>query len=322
MIIVLTTRHHQYTHRCLVAQKSLNLRLLAYDKAFVSQLLPAATYIFSDLDRLGYWELELAAHLHRELAAAGLRVLNDPARASQRFKLLRQLRAAGLNDFDAWSLNDTRMPAPDQYPVFLRTASAHRGVLSDLLANEEQLQNAVAAELRRGIPARELLIVQYCAQSTVPGLFRKLSVYRVGERMVSSTCVHDSQWVAKIGVSGIAGQELYEDELRIVRDNPYAQHMRKVFDIANIDYGRADFGLVDGRPQVYEINTNPSIDAPKPHPFATREQSQSTAFASLLEAYASIDHAGGGERVRVQTHPMSRRKPWSEWVHRDRAWRP
>ena len=29
-----------------------------------------------------------------------------------------------------------------------------------------------------------------------------------------------------------------------------------------IEFGRADFGLVDGRPQVYEINTNPTIAMP------------------------------------------------------------
>ena len=322
MIIVLTTKHHQYTHRSLARSGSFRLRTLAYDLAFVSRHLPAATYIFSDLDRLGYWELELASHTYRELAAAGLKVLNDPARASQRYRLLRILKTAGLNDFDAWSLNDVPLPAPEQYPVFLRTASAHRGVLSGLLQNAHELQSAVAEAVRRGLPARELLVVQYCAQPVAPGLFRKLSVYRVGQRMVSCTCVHDSQWVAKIGVSGIAGQELYDDELRIVRDNPYAEYMRKVFDLADIDYGRADFGLVNGRPQVYEINTNPSIDAPAAHPFATRMQSQDLAFGNLLAAFAEIDHASAGAPVKVQTHPGMRVEPWSRWWHRDRSWRP
>jgi hypothetical protein len=322
MIIVLTTKHHQYTHQSLLRQKGFELRLLAYDLAFLSQRLLPATYVFSDLDRLGYWELELASHLYCELGATGLKVLNNPARASQRYKLLRLLKAAGLNDFDAWSLNDTLMPAPEQYPVFLRTSSAHRGVLSDLLVNEQELQSAIAAALQRGVPARELLVVQYCAKPAAPGLFRKLSVYRVGDRMVSSTCVHDNQWVAKIGVSGIAGQELYDDELRIVGDNPYADHLRKVFDIANIDYGRADFGLVNGRPQVYEINTNPSIDAPRAHPFETRMKSQNMAFDNLLAAFAEMDHVGGGRAVKVQTHPMMRLKRWSRWLHRDRSWRP
>lgn len=50
---------------------------------------------------------------------------------TQRFKPLQQLKSCGINDFDVWSLDDVRMP--DRSPVFLRTASAHRGVLTGLL---------------------------------------------------------------------------------------------------------------------------------------------------------------------------------------------
>jgi hypothetical protein len=37
--------------------------------------------------------------------------------------------------------------------------------------------------------------------------------------------------------------------------------MRAVFEIAAIDYGRADVGICGARFQVYEINTNPNITA-------------------------------------------------------------
>lgn len=321
LIIVLTTRSHSYTHQVLAKEARFDLRLLSYDTAFLRRNFRTATYIFSDLDRLHYWELELAAHLYRQLSAAGLRTLNDPARVSQRFKLLRQLKSCGINDFDVWSLND--IGKPTRYPVFLRTASAHRGVLTSLLENDQALERALAEALVLGVPERELMAVEYCAEPLAPGLFRKLSVFRVGGRMISSTCVHDNQWVAKYGVNGIADQGLYDDEYRIVRDNPYGEALRKVFEIAHIDYGRADFGLVRGRPQIYEINTNPSIERPGPHPFETRVKASILAYEGLLSGFADIDSPKLPRLIEVQPHALMKFGRWPRWLSTtDRTWRP
>jgi len=319
MIVVLTTRSHSYTHRDLAKERRLDLRLESYDVAFRRRRVPAATYIFTDLDRLGYFELELAARLYRQLRRAGLTTLNDPARVSQRFKLLRQLKSGGINDFNVWSLNDVDMP--DRYPVFLRTASAHRGVLTGLLENHDALERAVAAAVDQGIPERELLAVEYCAEPVEPGLFRKLSVYRVGERMISATCVHDRQWVAKMGVEGIASPELYEDELRIVRDNPHGETLRQVFSMANIDYGRADFALVRGRLQVYEINTNPLIKAPQSHPVKERVQSYAIVHDRLVDAFAELDGTSSARHADISLDP-SAQPGLRSWLAADRSWRP
>jgi len=238
---------------------------------------------------------------------------------SQRFKLLRQLKDRGINDFDVWSLND--LGKPDRFPVFLRTASAHRGVLTGLLENPAALDQAIAAALDQGLPERELLVVEYCAEPVAPGLFRKLSVYRVGGRMVSSTCVHDSAWVAKTGVKGIASQELYEDELRIVRDNPYGDALRQVFAIGNIEYGRADFGLVRGRPQIYEINTNPSLEIPAPHPVKARVESARIVYDNLVAAFAELDTGSAGRSIEISIHPRMKFRLTS-WLRGAPGWRP
>lgn len=320
MIVFLTTRSHSYTHQVLARERGLRLRLACYGAVFHRRRLPAATYIFSDLDRLHYWELELAAHLYRQLQRAGLQVLNDPARASQRFRLLRLLEAAGINQFRAWSLEATQVP--DRYPLFLRTASAHRGVLTGLLQDRQAFERAVNELLERGVPRRELLAVEYCAEPVAPGLFRKLSVFRVGATMVSATCVHDSQWVAKSGVTGIAGPELYADELRIVREEPFLEPLRRVFEIAEIEYGRADFGLVAGRPQIYEINTNPSLEEPPSHPDPARLQASRLAYDKLLRAFAAIDTAVPSRAVTVTPHPQLKSRLLSRWLDQDRSRRP
>lgn len=306
MIIVLTTRPHGGTHATLTRARGFDLRLRDYASCFNARRLPGATYIFADLDRLHYWELEQAAHLYRQLAAAGLRVLNDPARACQRYGLLRRLREAGINDFDAWTLSEQRPPA--RYPVFLRTISAHRGVLSDLLHTAAELESAVQQALVAGLPERELLVVEYCAEALRPGLFRKQAMFRVGDALVPAPSVHDDQWVAKNGQRGIAGAELYAEEARLVRAQPHAHVLRRGFELGCIEYGRADYGLVAGRPQVYEINTNPLISPARPQPDPARDDTVRYCEQRLHAAFAAIDGAVTPARVGIEPHPRHARR--------------
>lgn len=301
MIIVLTTRPHRVTHTALAQATGFDLRMRDYGHCFNARRLPAATYVFADLDRLDYWALEQAAHLYRQLAAAGLRLLNDPARSSQRYGLLRRLHEAGINDFDAWSLSEQRLPT--RYPVFLRTAAAHRGILSGLLHTPADLEACVEQALAAGLPERELLVVEYCAEPVRPGLFRKLATFRVGDALVPAPSVHDDQWVAKNGQRGIAGPELYAEEARLVREQPHDDTLRRTFELARIDYGRADYGLVAGRPQVYEINTNPQIGTARQHPDPARSDTIRYCEQRLHAAFAAIDMVGSAARISVEPHP-------------------
>lgn len=290
MIIVLCTPKHDYTVRSLTQVAGLELKTLGYHRALGARALAGATYLFTDLDRLNFWELELAARLYRSLRDAGQTVLNDPARVRDRFSLLRALKDRGYNRFDVWRVDEARRPGDEHYPVFLRTQSAHRGNLTDLLPDAGALDAAIADALEAGVPARELMISQYCAEPIRPGLFRKLSVFRVGDRYLTTPAVHESHWTAKYGERGIADDTMYEDELRMVEDNRYAEPLRPAFETAGIDYGRADFCIVDGRPQVYEINTNPMVGAPHTkHPSACRIKSSRLFFERLIEALRRLD---------------------------------
>ena len=137
MICFVCTAAHRYT-----VTKSLpqfagvpHFKVWSYDRLLRARVLPRATWIFTDLDRLSFWELELAARIHRNLVGAGQRVLNDPATVAQRFSLLRRLYRAGFNRFNVWSVDAEEWP--ERYPVFLRTQSAHRGALTDLIPDRE-----------------------------------------------------------------------------------------------------------------------------------------------------------------------------------------
>jgi hypothetical protein len=319
MITLLCTTAHSYTHAPLQASDRFDFRVTSYNRALRSRTLPRGTYIFGDLDRLGFWELELAARMHRRLVAAGLRVLNDPARVLQRFALLARLHHDGYNDFAVWRVEEPARPA--RFPVFLRTQSAHRGPLSDLLHDAAAVEAAIGQALAEGVPVRELMLVEYCAQPVAEGLFRKLAALRVGDAMVCTLCVHESRWSAKYGELGVATEALYRDELDIIAGNRHGAALRPAFEAAGIEYGRADFALVDGREQVYEINTNPMVAYQKDHPIPLRMQSDALFFERYFDAVAAIDSPGTGARVVLDDDLLVAQRQRDRWMTRAR-WLP
>ncbi len=291
MILIVTMANHRYTHKSLEEEADLDLRVISYSELFNYQgARPTATYVFTDFDRLAGFALDRAALLYRELRDQGSVVLNDPALALGRFGLLRALNRAGINAFDAYRVDALETPA--RWPVFLRVDGDHGKPVSDLIDNEEQLSAALEQSLRDGVPRSLSGIVEYAAEPVQPGLFRKLSVFRVADRLLGYTCVHDDQWIVKYGKPGIASPELYDEEYEFVSTNPFAEALRPVFEIAGVDYGRVDFGLVGGRPQIYEINTNPDIKLrPPPGKVQRREESLELFRSNYLEAMRAIDCA-------------------------------
>ena len=289
MIVFVTSDTHRYTHEALAFEEGINVTVLSYGELKErAKALPIATYIFTDLDRVSPEVRRHASRSYRGLRQHGQRVLNDPARMPSRFGLLRALNRAGINDFDAYRVD--ALETPRRWPVFLRVEGGHGAPVSGLLNDADELEAAVKAAIDKGISQSALLIIEYAAEEVRPGLFRKLSVFRVGDRLLGYTCVHDDQWIVKYGKKASAPAELYEEEYDLVAKHGWTEAMRSVFDIANIEYGRVDFGLVGGRPQVYEINTNPDVKLiPKPSPIERRNESNALFRTNYLDALRAID---------------------------------
>ena len=288
MILVITTREHAYTHAAVAKERALDVVVVSYDEILRRKRPYRATHIFTDLDRLPAWQVHDAALLFRKLGRAGIRALNDPARVRSRFGLLRALNRAGINEFDAYPADS--LETPRRWPVFIRLEGNHLAPVSGLLHDQDELDRAIEDAIDQGAPRSTMLIVEYCSEPVRPGLFRKLSVFRVGDRLLGYTCVHDDNWLVKYGKAGLAPAELYEEEYSFVENNPFGAAMLDVFNIAGIDYGRVDFGLVGGRPQIYEINSNPMVD-PKPSASLAERRNQSVALfrTNYLEAMEAID---------------------------------
>ncbi len=303
MIVFILSAEHAYTHRSLVgAETGVAVELVSYPQLGQLRNFPRATYVFTDLDRISTETLRNAGDVYRQIRRRGFTALNDPACVLSRYGLLRALFLRGINQFTAYRAEDEVTPA--RWPVFLRTDGDHLGPLPDLYHTSDELQGGIAQAVRRGIPISRLLIVEYAAQPTRPGLFRKFASFRVGKRDFACTCVHDDQWIAKSGRPGIAPPELYDEELQIVRDNPHGPAVAAAFDIAHIDYGRVDFGIVDGAVQIYEINSNPAIAFPTEHPSTARKQAYQHFKQNYYAALRAIDTPDDG---KISMARLSRR---------------
>lgn len=311
MITFLVAAGHRKTHRSLLEESGgPQAAVRCYHELFARRRTRLGTYVFTDFDRLDFWELELAADAFRLITSAGARALNDPARVRQRFALLRRLFCEGINRFGVYRIEAGELPK--QYPVFLRHESGHGGPLTDLLPNVDALRLAADELLAGGVPERHLVAIEYAAEPTRTGIFRKLAAFRIGDQIVPTISVHDRSWRSKIGERGLAGEELYAEENALLRANPFRDVLMRAFEIARIEYGRADFGLVDGAVQIYEINTNPALPIMRNFPSATRKDSAEFTWRSYIDALSEIDTASEGT-IFLDSVKLIRRRRRQRW---------
>ena len=153
------------------------------------------------------------------------------------------------------------------------------------------------------------MFVEYCAEPIEDGLFRKLAAYCVGDEVITGMSVHDENWHAKYGKEGVASEAHYLDEMQAVKENRHAAGIAGHFKAAGISFGRADFTLVKGKVEVYEINTNPNNSLILDHPFPLRVETDALFHQRLAEAMRAIDTETGGDPI-LMDHPdlVSQRK--------------
>jgi hypothetical protein len=252
-------------------------------------ILPRGTYIFADLERLSSAQATLAAEVWAQLAAAGdgVRLLNHPVKAARRLTLLRRLHEAGWNTFRAFRATD--QPADLRFPVFVRRESEHTGSLTGLLRDQAEVDNAIVRLLLAGAEADDILVIEFCDTSQ-DRLFRKYAAFRVGDRIIPRHIVFSSKWVLK-GADLLDAAKLRE-ERDYLESNPHEKDLREIFECAEIDYGRVDYGLLDGRVQVWEINSNPGVMLP-PDKYKREQLPNLEIFAARIrEAFEAIDSTG------------------------------
>jgi len=323
MIRFVVTSGHEYTLGAVTNRKTrvrpLPVGVWTYRRLFAAKTLPPGTWVFSDLERLAVWELRLAGDVARILREAGpsFRVLNDPARAACRYELLLRLHTESFNRFRAWRAEDGA-PAETRFPVFLRLESNHGMPVSGLIQTPEALAAEIEDLSRAGISRRGVLIIEYEAEALAPGVFRKFGAYRMGDRVVADHMVHDKTWLAKYGDASAWNDARYAEEADYVRMNPHAEAVMRACEIGGIDYGRADYGVVGGSVQVWEINTNPFLPAAnlrKASPL--RVEATLAARDARVAAIEALDTPGDGPPVAIGSALMDAHRGRQNWLRRE-----
>ena len=233
------------------------VRTLSYDRLSRMKRLPLGTYLFTHVEMLNGAALERAAAVTAELSRGGCYILNDPRHVLRRFELLRYLYDSGVNRFNVYGLSEPRSSI--RFPVFLRVANGHTGSLTPLLYGPDQLQQAIDELSDKGKSRDEMIVTEFEDVADAQGRYRRYGAYRVGNRIIAGHLDFSRNWMNKGDSSQPLEPDELEEENHYIRENPHAPMLMPIFDAARIEYGRIDYGVVDRRMCVFEINTNPQL---------------------------------------------------------------
>lgn len=288
--------------------------VLTWEQIVERRQLRLGTYVFLAIDQMTPTEKDLAAQCWQKLLQAGPDVvlINHPSEVLRRYDLLETCFRRKRNAFRVRRAAD--FLKCEKFPVFLRISDDHNAALSGLLRTRKELARAVAKSLYRGYRLRDLIVVEYCDTADETGMFRKYSAFIVGDRILPHTLMHSHDWITKsqgrVIDAGTAGEEI-----EFVRSDEHLIWLRETFALAKIRYGRIDYGMLGGEPQVWEINTNPCIMRTACAPQLTAEQwrlrdpVRETFFPGFQAAFEAIDSAADpNQTIRIEISPSQLRK--------------
>jgi len=276
-----------------------------YDEICQGIHLSAGPQIFSALDQLTDTHRRAVAQIwdaHARTVPAATR-LNDPRRVLLRFNLLTRLYEERINAFRVWRAAD--LEKVDRFPLFIRSENDHSGPRSGLLHTRKDAARAVLALRLRGFRLENLMLAEFCDTRGADGLFRKYAAFKVGDTIIACHAMVSRRWLVKSG-GNEPDEARIQEEMAFIESNPHESWLRRVCAIAGIGYGRVDYGVVDGVPQVWEINLNPTLGrasggqrhaslAPKLK--ALRERGREAFHARLRAAFLALDT--GDDRTSV-----------------------
>ncbi len=324
MITYYATSPHGYTFEKYLAlwAPDLDARVVGYSELDLAAPPAPGLHILTDFERLLGPERAFVGRLHRRLSRTpGLSVIGDPSRWLDRHALLRVLHEEGINDFRAFTLDE--LGGDLRFPVFLRWANEHGGTLGGPIQDRRTLDRRIAAithehHRRMRWIRDQLLVVEKVDAVSQDGLFRKYSIARIGEEYLARHVEVSGNWVTKY--PSVVRPETVAEEEAFLAEPRDLDLVKRVFELSGIEYGRIDWGYAGGRPQIWEINTNPMV-APSAEPHELRAPSQRRQAAlvrSILEA--QVPTAGGAPRAnRI---PAPERWVWGAVNRASRRWDP
>jgi len=266
MIYYICRARHAYTVGVLLSYYGPALddlmRVLPYERLDLLTVAPGDVLIWTDLDRLTVSETATAAAAYDQIATEQPRVmqLNHPVKSQGRFSLLRRLSEQGKNRFNVYRFDE--VDGNIAFPVFIRRESGTSRHAPTLYYRLADLRVAMDHALKSGEQKSEMMVVEFCAKPGLDGKYRKYGIFRIFDEVFPQDCLLSDHWFVKFDYRHISESANTENNQYIL-SNPHASEVGPVFQQAGIEFGRMDYSVVDGRIQVFEINTNPTF-VPRP----------------------------------------------------------
>ena len=310
MINIFISRGHTFTITPFLENwpnnVSASIRLFPYEHLHRIRSIQPGLFIFSDIDRLNSKQMESAIYLCKYIIknySEGL-IINHPQRVLTRYPLLNCLWKKGINRFRAFTMAERT--APMKFPVFIRRNHDHKGPLTGFITNKNELDQHLDTLLSSGENPDDLLIIEFCDTKSSDGTYRKYSAFRIENRIIPAHIIFSRNWVAKDSPP----EPLCDEEKIFLSDNPHREELLKIFRLANIGYGRIDYGLLDGKIQVWEINTNPILiqqhDKYDKDTFPIKQQLVDELSDAFLAAATHADNAATPENRAIIGPLLSR----------------
>lgn len=293
MIYYLVARKHAHTMLDFLAGWGRpfagRIRILLYEDLFsgASWQLPAATYIFTSMGRdMGSREppspvRKLCSELRLKLVqtCGPQRVLNDPARFMSRFDLLQSLHGRGINRFGVHRVAGEA--PPPRYPVFVRREGGTVWETPPLVRDPGQYTAAARAAEPGSIA------IEYLDTADAAGVYRKYGCFVVGGHVVPRHLFFSRNWLVK--EADLLDPALLEEEFEFMSTNPHASALAAVARLANLSWGRIDYALVDGRPQIWEFNITPALVSGPPEGDPARRRVHEKFVELFARALDAVD---------------------------------
>jgi len=264
MITYLVTQKHAYTIRTFISlwgkRHCPAIKVRSYESLLQADRLCLGPYIFSDIERLSSSQAGELARMWERLSTNNdrdHRLLNHPLTSMRRYQLVRTLYERGINSYNLYRLDEDRQKL--RFPVFLRNENDHGGSISPLLQTHEDLEKALRSISPSETCHNGLVVVEFCDTSDANNVFRKYSAYMVDGRIIPQHIMFGKHWLVKPVTNLACTIAEVLEEKEYVFNNPHEKELRAVFSLAGIQYGRVDYALLDGKIQIWEINTNPTI---------------------------------------------------------------
>ena len=313
------------------------LQPLYYERLHRQEFLQPGTVVFTDLDRLDPDGVAAAQSVFEYLAGfpESFRLLNEPALFKSRYTLLDECYSQSINSFKFDSVSDGAVNLA--FPVYLRKKYGHGKILTDLLHDSSELKKALRELSIMGISQQEICAIEFCDTSDPRGIYTKYSAFIFDDKIYPRHVNFSDHWLVKSASSKQVFRPSPRDralKTDYFDQNPHREWLTRVFELAGISYGRADYSLLNGRPQLWEVNSNPTFGRlrkkPQTRAIASEGEEFKLAFyrpfLKQLESYATSPGQGGNvslapvqdkiAAIQANLNNSDVRTPWQSTANR------